>query len=419
MIISKIETIRVGQFPDLIFVQIHTDTGLIGLGETWYGASTVESAIHDHFGPLLIGRDPAEIERHWQTMFRLSDHAGYGGAELRAISALDVALWDIKGRVLQLPIFEILGGGTRHRIKVYNTLGVFGDITEGYDVWKDPVGVAQSLLDEGITGMKMSPTDFIARETDGQILFKDDLDWVLRPLREIRDKLGMAIEVANDAHAKWNLPTALRIVREMEPLRPMWHEELISPLNEEAHVRLQDATSTPIAAAERLMTRYQHRRFIESPAARITMPDLTWTGGISEVKKIGILASAHQMPIAPHDCVGPVNMFACAHIAMSTPNVMIMEYNRATHRGWYGDFIEPNFVVEDGYLMAPTEPGLGTRLKASVKDRPDATVRMSNESREPWLMSNKRYTYPPPELQDEFINSTRRRKSGSEAVYYD
>lgn len=419
MIISKIETIRVGQFPDLIFVQVHTDTGLIGLGETWYGASTVESAIHDHFGPLLIGRDPAEIERHWQTMFRLSDHAGYGGAELRAISALDVALWDIKGQVLQLPIFEILGGGTRHRIKVYNTLGVFGDITEGYDVWKDPVGVAQSLLDEGITGMKMSPTDFIARETDGQILFKDDLDWVLRPLREIRDKLGMAIEVANDAHAKWNLPTALRIVREMEPLRPMWHEELISPLNEEAHVRLQDATSTPIAAAERLMTRYQHRRFIESPAARITMPDLTWTGGISEVKKIGILASAHQMPIAPHDCVGPVNMFACAHIAMSTPNVMIMEYNRATHGGWYGDFIEPNFVVEDGYLMAPTEPGLGTRLKPSVKDRPDATFRMSNESREPWLMSNKRYTYPPPELQDEFINSTRRRKSGSEAVYYD
>ena len=96
-----------------------------------------------------------------------------------------------------------------------------------------------------------------------------------------------------------------------------------------------------------------------------------------------------------------------------------MEYNRATHRGWYGEFIEPNFGVEDGYLMAPTEPGLGTRLKASVKDRPDATVRMSNESREPWLMSNKRYTYPPPELQDEFINSTPRRKSGSEAVYYD
>lgn len=419
MIISKIETIRIGQFPDLIFIQIHTDTGFIGLGETWYSASTVESAVHDHFGPLLIGRDPAEIERHWQTMFRLSDHAGYGGAELRAISAIDVALWDIKGQALQMPIYEIIGGGTRHRVRVYNTLGVYGDITDGYDVWTDPVGVAQRLLDQGITGMKMSPTDFIARESDGQILFQDDLDWALRPLREIRDSLGMEIEVANDAHAKWNLPNAIKIVREMEPLRPMWHEELISPLNEKSHERLQAATSTPIAAAERLMTRYQHRRFIESPAARISMPDLTWTGGISEVNKIAILASAHQMPIAPHDCVGPVNMLACAHIAMAVPNVMIMEYNRAMHLGWYRDFIEPDFVIEDGFLIAPTEPGLGTRLKNSVKDRKDVSVSTSNEKAEAWLMSSRRYTYPPPELQNEFINSTDRRRAGSEAVYYD
>ena len=149
------------------------------------------------------------------------------------------------------------------------------------------------------------------------------------------------------------------------------------------------------------------------------MPDLTWTGGISEVKKIAILASAHQMPIAPHDCVGPVNMFACAHIAMATPNVMIMEYNRAMHLGWYKDFIEPNFEVKDGNLMAPTEPGLGTHLKKSVLERSDVTVRTSNERAEAWLMSNKRYTYPPPTIQQEFVESTARRRSGADAVYYD
>ena len=419
MIISQIETIRVAQFPDLIFVQVHTDTGLTGLGETWYAAATVESAIHDHFGPLLVGRDPFEIERHWQTMFRLSDHAGYGGAELRAISAIDVALWDIKGQSLNMPIFEIIGGGTRNRIKVYNTLGVYGEIDEAHKVWSDPVEVARNLLDQGITGMKMSPTDFIARESDGQLLFQDDLDWALRPIREIREKLGMEIDIANDGHAKWNLPNAIRIVRQMEPLRPMWHEELISPLNEEAHRRLQAVTSTPIAAAERLMTRYQHRRFIESPSARISMPDLTWTGGISEVKKIAVLASAHQKPIAPHDCVGPVNMIACAHIAMATPNVMIMEYNRAMHLGWYRDFIEPDFVIDGGFLMAPTEPGLGTRLKASVKTRTDATVRMSSERSESWLMSDERYTYPPKNIQGEFIQSTERRRTGFDASYYD
>ena len=419
MIISQIETIRVAQFPDLIFVQVHTDTGLTGLGETWYAAATVESAIHDHFGPLLVGRDPFEIERHWQTMFRLSDHAGYGGAELRAISAIDVALWDIKGQSLNMPIFEIIGGGTRNRIKVYNTLGVYGEIDEAHKVWSDPVEVARSLLDQGITGMKMSPTDFIARESDGQLLFQDDLDWALRPIREIREKLGMEIDIANDGHAKWNLPNAIRIVREMEPLRPMWHEELISPLNEEAHRRLQAVTSTPIAAAERLMTRYQHRRFIESPSARISMPDLTWTGGISEVKKIAVLASAHQKPIAPHDSVGPVNMIACAHIAMATPNVMIMEYNRAMHLGWYRDFIEPDFVIDGGFLNAPTEPGLGTRLKASVKTRSDATVRTSSERSESWLMSDERYTYPPKNIQGEFIQSTERRRTGFDASYYD
>ena len=402
MNITQIETIRPAAFPELIFVQVQTDGGLVGLGETWYAASAVEGAIHDYFGPLLIGRDPFEIEAHWQTMFKRSDHAGYGGAEMRAISALDIALWDIKGQALDLPIFELIGGGTRHKVRVYNTLGVYGEITDGHDIWRRPVDVAQSLLDEGIGAMKFSPTDFIARASDGQLLFKKDLDWALAPWRKIREALGKEIDIANDAHAKWNLTNAIRIVEATEPLRPMWHEELLSPANEEAHLRLQQATRTPIAAAERLMTRYQHRRFIESGAARVVMPDLTWTGGISEVAKIAILASAHQLPIAPHDCVGPVNMQACAHICMATPNVMIMEYNRAMHRGWYGDFIEPNFVVEYGYLLAPTEPGLGVRLKAGVKEGQGAIVRMSNERAESWLNASQRYTYPPLDMQEAF-----------------
>ncbi len=402
MKITQIETIRIGQFPDLTFVQVHTDGGIVGLGETWYAASTVEAAIHDHFGPLLIGRDPSDIEAHWQSMFRLSDHAGYGGAELRAISAIDIALWDIRGQSLKLPVFELLGGGTRHQIRVYNTLGFYGDITDSHDVWRDPVALAKSLLDEGIEGMKFSPTDFIARESGGNLLFKKQLDRALQPFREIRDALGTDIQVANDGHGKWNLATAIKIAQEMEPLQPMWHEELLSPLDEDAHLRLQASTVTPIAAAERLMTRYQHRRFIESGAARIVMPDLTWTGGISEVKKIAVLASGHQLPIAPHDCVGPVNMLACAAICMAMPNVMIMEYNRAMHRGWYSDFIEPNFVVKDGFLKAPEEPGIGARLASGVRDRADASVRVSSEPRESWLESRKRYTYPPPDIQEEF-----------------
>ena len=401
MKITQIKTIRVGQFPDVIWVQIHTNAGIVGLGETWYAATTVEAAIHDYFGPLLIDKDPHEVEAHWKTMFRLSDHAGYGGAELRAISALDIALWDIKGQALKLPIYELIGGVTRHRIRIYNTLGVYGDIKDGYDIWRDPVGVAKNLLGEGIRSMKISPTDFIARSSDGQLLFKKELDRVLKPIRDIRDALGMDIQIANDGHGKWNLPNAIRIVKDMECLKLMWHEELISPLNEEAHLRLQRETNTPIAVAERLMTSYQHRRFIESGAVRIVMPDLTWTGGISETRKIAILASTHQLPIAPHDCVGPVNMFAAAHICVSQPNVMIMEYNRAMALGWYSEFVDPMFKVIDGFLMAPEEPGLGTRLKPEISKRPDATVRFSSESRDSWLTSLQRYTYPPKDLLTE------------------
>jgi galactonate dehydratase len=397
--VTEIETIRIGEFPDLVFVQVHTDRGVIGLGETWYAASTVEAAIHDHFGPLIIGRDPAEIESHWQTMFRLSDHAGYGGAEVRAISALDIALWDIKGKLAGLPVYELLGGKVREKIRVYNTCGVYGEIDDGWAIYRDAGEVAKSLLDEGITGMKHSPTDYIARYSDGQSVLPADLDWALTPIRQIRDAVGNQIDVATDAHAKWSLTPAIQIVQAFEQYEPMWHEELLAPFNETAHLRLRESTKTPIAIAERLVSRYQHRRFIENGAASIVMPDLEWTGGISEVHKIAVLASAHQLPIAPHDCLGPVNMFACAQICMSVPNTMIMEYNRAMARGWYSRFVTPDVPVRDGFLHAPQEPGVGCSLRPEVRDRPDAVIRTSDEAREPWLTSRKRYTYPPPDIQ--------------------
>lgn len=412
MKITRIETIRVGEFPDLIWVQIHTDGGIVGLGETWYAASGVQALVHDHFGPLLIGQDPQAVEAHWTEMFKLSDHAGYGGAELRAISALDTALWDIKGQIARVPVYELLGGPVRERIRVYNTCGVYDRITDGYDVYRDPGGLARSLLDEGITALKMSPTDYIALESRGQMVEPADLEWALKPVRAIRDAVGMEIQIATDAHAKWNLPSAIRIAQAFEPYEIMWHEELLSPLNEEAHRQLQAATRTPVCVAERLLTRYQFRRFIENGSARIVMPDLVWTGGISETFKIATLASARQIPIAPHDCTGPVNMFACAQICMAVPGVMIMESNRAMTRGWYGRFVEPNIDIRDGFLHAPEGPGIGTRLRSEVRDRPDAVVQVSDQPREPWLWSMKRYTYPPPEIRAEIESDRKRRRGG-------
>jgi L-alanine-DL-glutamate epimerase-like enolase superfamily enzyme len=369
MRITKIETIQLREHPRLLWVHVYTDAGLVGLGETFYAPSVVAAAIHDWFGPLLIGRDPHEVERLWEQMFRLSDHAGYGGAEMRAISALDIALWDLKGQALGVPVYELLGGAVRRRVPVYAT----GMPYEG------AADLARQLLDEGITAMKGGPTIPLARPSDGQFLAPADLDRALRPFREIREAVGMEMQLANDAHAKWNLPIAIRIAQAMEPLEPMWQEDLTPLLNPEALLRLQAATRTPICISERLLTRWQLRQYIENGSARIVMPDLIWTGGISETHKIAILASAHQVPIAPHDATGPVNIFACAQVCVSSPNTMVQEHVPAFYKGWYGEVVDPNLDIRDGYLHAPQRPGVGTRLKAGLRDRSDAIVRVSDQ----------------------------------------
>ena len=368
MKITSIETIRVDERPQIIWVNIHTDQGFIGLGETYYAPTVVESAIHDHFGPLLIGRDPRNIELHWDSMFRLSDHAGFGGAEMRAISAIDMALWDIKGQHAGVPVYDLLGGAVRNRIRVYAT-GM------PYDGVVDHVN---KLLDKGISAMKGGPTIALALASDGQFLSPKDLDIALTPIKEIREAVGNKMQIANDAHGKWTLPVAIRIAQAMEPYEIMWQEDLMPLLNPHALRELQNSTNTPICISERLLSRWQLREFIQNGSARIVMPDLIWTGGISEVHKIAILASAHQVPFAPHDATGPVNIFACAQICISSVNAMIQEFVPAYHEGWYGDFVDPNLDIVDGFLHAPQNPGIGTRLKPEVKNRKDVHIKISD-----------------------------------------
>ena len=369
MKITRIETIRAKAQPHNIWVQVHTDEGIIGLGETFYAPTVVQAAIHDLFGPLLIGRNPFAIERHWETMFRLSDHAGYGGAEMRAISALDMALWDIKGQKVGLPIYELLGGAVRTKIPVYSTSMPYEGAGEE----------ARRLLDQGITAIKGGPTIPLAIASQGQFLSPADLDRALKPIREIRDTVGMAIQIANDGHGKWTLPIAIRIAQSMEPYEMMWQEDLMPLLNPEALRCLQEATKAPVCISERLLSRWQLRPFIENGSARIVMPDLIWTGGISETHKIAILASAHQVPVAPHDCTGPVNIFACAHICMSAANAMIQEFQPTFYNGWYKEFVDPNLDIRDGFLHAPQNPGIGTRLRPEVWQRSDVVVVVSDQ----------------------------------------
>ncbi len=375
MKITHIETLRVMKWPQNIWVQIHTDTGLVGLGETFYNAPGVQGSVLEHFGPMLIGRNPCEVERHWEAMFRVSEHAGYGGAELRAISALDMALWDLKGQAAGLPVYEMLGGATRRRVRLYAT-----SLSH-----QQPAEIAKGLMDQGIFAIKGDPFISFCLESDGQFISAADIERGLRPVRAIRDAVGDAMEIAIDTHGKWNLPVAMKLAQAMEPYNILWFEDPMRMVCPETLKRLQEGTRIPLCISERLMTRWQFRQYIESGAARIVMPDLIWTGGISETHKIAILASAHEVPVAPHDCTGPVNMFACAQICMSAANVMIQEYLPVYHQGWYAEVVDPNLDVRDGWLYAPERPGIGTRLKPEVRGRSDTVIAVCKEARESYI----------------------------------
>ena len=380
MKITKIETITSNEFTEVCWIRIHCDDGRVGLGETWYLPKTVSSVIHELFAPQIIGLEPINKDDIWNRLFRLMGVFTYSGAELRALSAIDIALWDLVGQVLEQPIYNLLGGKVRDRVKIYNTIGSYGDYQDNEFEQKDPVGLGQSLLDEGIDVMKCYYLAPYSENSGGNYISSKELKKALNPLALIRKKLGNQIEIAHDGAGAWQLTPAIKIVKAMEEYDILWQEEMIQPINVVTHEKLAAETKTPICAAERLMTRWGFREYIEKGAAEIVMPDLVWTGGISETKKISDFAEIYQTPIAPHDWTGPVNVFACAHISFSSQNFMIQETNRAYYKGWYHKFVEPNIVISDGYILPPQEPGLGTRLKDDVFDRSDITVRVTDEA---------------------------------------
>tara|TARA_B100000676_G_scaffold244255_1_gene246325 strand:- start:384 stop:1607 length:1224 start_codon:yes stop_codon:yes gene_type:complete len=379
MKITKVETIYVDEFWQMCWVRIHTDSGKIGLGETWYLPKSVSAVIHEIYAPSIIGKNPMDREDIWDKLFKLSGIFTYSGAELRALSAIDIALWDLTGQELGQPIYNLLGGKVRDKIKIYNTVGSYGKWQDNEFEKKDPVGFLMSLLDEGIDVVKAYYLNDYAEASGGNFISSKEIKEALEPLKKQRKALGDQIEIAHDGSGQWALAPAIKIGKAMDEYNIFWQEEMIHPLNAKSHLKLASEINSPVCAAERLMTRYEFREYIENGSAEIVMPDLIWTGGISETKKIATLADTYQTPIAPHDWTGPINVFACAHISMNCQNVMLQETNRAYYKGWYDKFIEPNIIVKDGYLLAPEGPGLGTQLKKSVFERSDVHIEESTE----------------------------------------
>ncbi|MCP5152155.1 MAG: mandelate racemase/muconate lactonizing enzyme family protein [Ectothiorhodospiraceae bacterium] len=398
MKITAIETLRLGEFPNMVWVRVRTDEGVTGLGETYFGARAVEAYIHESAAPRLLGKDPLQIER---IAHDLQPYVGFSGtgAETRGRSAIDVALWDLFGHATGQPLYQLLGGLTRDRIRTYNTCAGYRYVRTRPDWKADDWGLggdgegpyedldaflnradelAQSLLEEGITGMKIWPFDFTAGAAEGgHYISNADLDRALEPFRKIRDAVGSRIDIMVELHSIWRLPAALKIARALEPFDPFWYEDPVRMDSLPALSTFAASTRVPVCASETVASRWNHRDLLETGAPAVVMPDIVWCGGLTEARKIAAIADTYHRPVAPHDCTGPVAFNAAVHLSLSVPNALVQESVRAFRTGWYAELVTAVPEVVDGHILPPSGPGLGTDLQPGIERRADATVTVS------------------------------------------
>jgi galactonate dehydratase len=401
--ITKITTTRIAERPNIIWVELETSEGLSGLGEAWRGAGAVEAIIHDEIAPWLLGRDSRAIERISSVL--LNPYVGFhsASAEVRAASAIDIALWDLFGQRHGIPVCEALGGASRDGIRVYNTCSgySFNAKSSSYDTgstrrqisageqlagpYDDQVAfmtdagkLAESLLNEGYTAMKIWPFDPYVAKSQGSYISDEDLERGMEPFYKIRRAVGDKLDVLCEMHSLWRLPAAVKICRELEKANVFWAEDCLCKMDDmQALSELRSKTSTPICGSETLSCMTTFRQMLSAGCFDYVMLDLGWCGGLSEARKIAALADSCCKPVAPHDCTGPVQLWAGLQLAMHISNGLFQEVVRANLASWYGELVTELPDIKNGVASCPTRPGIGTCLRPEVKLRPDATVRIS------------------------------------------
>ncbi len=402
MRITALRTLQLAEFPHLLWLEIETDAGITGLGETFFAPAPVAAYLHANVAPYLIGKDPRDIELHDWRLRNVYVGAVDSGAETRGNSAVNLALWDILGRAMDAPVWRLFGGLVSDRVPIYNTCAGYGHVRatkrhalfERTEDWSlkpgdmaegpyedllafryDAGTLAKSLLSEGIRAMKIWPFDVAAEASNGTRISGADLAAALVPFAKIRDAVGDDIEIMVELHGLWSLAPALQIAAALAPFRPAWLEEPIRFNDLDAMAELARHTAIPIAASERLATRGPFRQLIDKRAASVVMIDLAWCGGLSEAKKIAHMAEAAALPVTLHDCTGPVVFAASCALSATLTNANYQEAVRAYFTGWYREIVDTLPAITDGHVAPLPGPGLGLTLKRELFSRDDATVR--------------------------------------------
>jgi galactonate dehydratase len=376
--ISKIETFAVP--PRWLFVRVECDDGLVGWGEASLEghSEAVEGSFHS-LRERFLGTDPDRIEDIWQTAYRLGFYRG-GPVLMSALSGLDQALWDIKGRRLGVPVWELLGGRLRDRIPVYGWIG--GDRPEHV------VAAAKGRKEEGFVAVKMNGTD--------------DAGWLDSPKRldEVAERLASVKDVGLDAgidfHGRLHKGMAKQLAAILEPLRPLFIEEPLLSEHPEGIRQLSQLTTIPIAIGERLYSRWDFKPFLEAASIDIAQPDLCHAGGISEVRRIAAMCEAYDVAMAPHCPLGPLAFASCLQLAVATPNFAIQEMSIGIHYNKGADLLtylkDPRvFAVSKGAVETPTGPGLGVEINEDL---------VREEARKPFTWRNPAWRGPDGDLRE-------------------
>jgi galactonate dehydratase len=356
---------------EFLFVEVTTDEGLSGWGEittTTKLANRALCTILRQIGQTLKGEDPARIEYLWHKIFRSFTYMGSRGAAVECVSAIDIALWDIRGKALCKPIYELLGGPVRDEIALYT----HPDQTK-FTSKEAIVREIRDIVDSGHTGLKFDPFPQQGRVTDGYAREQRDgyLDGAMsrRDEREaaeltalIRETVGPDVDVLIDAHGRFDVPTAIRLCRSLEEAGQIdWFEEPCPPESLKALQQVREKVSAAISWGERGHTKWDFVPVLENKLADYIMPDVTWTGGITELKKISALCEAYYIPVSPHDAAGPINVVAGAQVMMTVPNFYKLETSE-WNLGKYDHLIDRPLEVSNGHLKLSTKPGLGFEM---------------------------------------------------------
>lgn len=378
MHITALETVHLAGLHRVAFVRAETDAGLSGWGETYDKAAASIAAIHETVAPLVLGRDARDIAGLVHLVRDQIRFHGRSGAELRGLSAVEMALWDVVGQAVGVPVYQLLGGRCRETVPVYNTCVSHGAYRDHERFMTDPEGLAAELLADGFTAAKIWPFDRAAERYLGQRIDAAGLESGLGPVKAMR---SAGLDIGIELHGRWTLGPAQAIARAVEPLSPLFLEEAL-PAERPGQLRaLKESTSVPLVGSEWLLSRADAMQWLEAEATQILMTDPSWNGGLLESLRISGLADSVGVPMVFHSCGGPLTHAASLHLAAAIPNLYAVETVRAFQQTVFKELADLDWTVRDGHLPVPdaSRPGLGVTL-ADLASRADATVRRTAAS---------------------------------------